>query len=266
MKRLANGIQPELDLAGGWTAETIVFQDSQVGAQRQSIQLWFPADADAVLEQQIQTGNEEDPFWCYLWPTARILAQQVFSIIRLAFSDLPASHSSRLQVLDTGCGIGLVGLAALAAGSTTVTFQDLRSLSVELALHNAQVNGFGDRAIGETFDWRSPPAQTFDWIIASDVLYHVPAHEPLLNFLERAIALPKSPRNTPPQRQRSNSTLAQLGITEKIWIGDPGRREAEAFIQRAKAHFQVHLFDAKGTPLASPQHGDYQLIVLNPIA
>ena len=261
---------PTMEIAGGWTCESIVLCSEdcehwnahgvEVGAR--AVDLWYPADADAVVDQQIETGNEEDPFWCYLWPTARALAQQVFRASCSPHSRGPES----LQVLETGCGIGLVGLAALAAGATTVTFQDLRSRSVELALHNACVNEFGDRARGDTFDWRSPPNQTFDWIIASDVLYHVPAHEALLNFLEGAIAKPRSSSSTRLSDKHPPLTLAELDMAGSIWIGDPGRQEAGAFIELAQSRFQIQLFDAEGHPLASPNRGDYQLIIMYPPA
>ena len=255
---------PTIAIAGGWARESIVFspevRDEEAGSlEHRAVDLWYPADADAVVEQQIEEGNEDDPFWCYLWPTARTLAQQVFRATCASQSFDTAS----LRVLETGCGIGLVGLAALAAGGTTVTFQDLRSRSVELALHNARVNGFGDRAIGDTFDWRSPPNQTFDWIIASDVLYHVPAHEPLLDFLEGAIGQREgSPVDS--MAAPSTSTLANLTLKGKIWIGDPGRREASAFLQLAQTRFQIDVFDAEGGAIGSPQDGKYQLIVLRP--
>lgn len=280
MKRLAKDASPKLQIPGGWGTETLVFQKNQASYVNHSLEIWYPADADAVVEQQIQLGNEQDPFWCYLWPTARTLAQQVFEVMPQRLDRIgkrppePLSPGSpSFRVLETGCGIGLVGLAALAAGETTVTFQDLRSQSVELALHNARVNGFGDRASGETFDWRSPPPQGFDWILASDVLYHTPAHADLLNFLSAAIRIPprtsKAPSPAIQPHERLEVTPTDIfastlpnDLKGTIWIGDPGRREADAFIRLAQARFQVTLWNAEGKSLSSPHHGQYQLIVL----
>ena len=260
---------------GGWRCERILF-DPLVQSEAEaiaiapiSVDLWYPADADAVVEHQIQTENEADPFWCYLWPTSRILAQQVFMTMQSTSIGAPPEPSvplrpSSFTVLDTGCGIGLVGLAALAAGAKTVTFQDLRARSVDLALHNAQANGFGDRALGEPWDWRSPPAQTFDWIIASDVLYHAPAHAPLLTFLEGAIASPKTETSPNTVATSTRRSLYEWPLNGSIWIGDPGRRDAESFIKLAQSRFQIYLFDDKGCPLSVPSRGTYQLIILHP--
>lgn len=277
---LAQKVPPQLEIPGGWGTETILLRHNPAAHVNHTLQIWCPADADAVIDQQIQAGNDQDPFWCYLWPTSRALAQQVFEVMQQPSTQASASNLEAappvpsLRVLETGCGIGLVGLAALAAGATTVTFQDLRSPSVELALHNARVNGFGDRALGDTFDWRSPPDQQFDWILASDILYHPPAHEDLLNFLEGAIRHQNQPPNAPtPPLQHGDSpkpppldraSTLPHPLQGTIWIGDPGRREAEAFIQQAQTQFQVTIWTADGKPLASPQHGQYQLIVLQP--
>ncbi|NET48254.1 MAG: methyltransferase domain-containing protein [Merismopedia sp. SIO2A8] len=243
---------PSLAIAGGWTAETLCFHvptphpSAEIGSVTTDLApntvtplhltLWYPTDASAVVEQQLALGHEDDPFWCYLWPTAQTLAQQV----------LMADCSSPQTVLETGCGIGLVGLAALAAGAEKVTFEDLRSPSVDLALHNAQCNGFGDRAQGRVRDWcqvspsASPPGQ-FDWILASDVLYHQASHEPLLAYLVEAIA----PNGS-------------------IWIGDPGRKEAVEFFKQAQRYFKVELFKADNTAMTTPLRGQYQRFVLRP--
>ncbi|MEO1400835.1 MAG: methyltransferase [Cyanobacteria bacterium J06635_1] len=223
-------LPPSLQLAGGWTRETLNFSN-------RSLYLWCPADTDAVLDHQLSTGNNNDPFWCYLWPTARVLAQQVLA----AKSPLPQ------RVLDTGCGIGLVGLAALAAGVSSVTFQDLRSTAVELALHNAQANGFAARAIGQVVDWCTPSDDGFDWILASDVLYEPALHRPLLTFLGRAI----SQNRAKPQ-------------ASSIWIGDPGRSEAEAFLDLAEKRFHIAIFDADGRQMRCPIRGQYQRLTLCP--
>ena len=151
----------------------------------------------------------------------------------------------------------MVGLAALAGGAS-VTFQDLRSRSVELALHNAAVNGWGDRAQGQAVDWQSPPPQTFYWIIASDVLYHEALDQPLLDFLCRALA--SASRST----VSDVSQLQDVNIRDSIWIGDPGRRQAHAFIDRAERIFNVLLFDHSGIRIDEPQQGQYQLIILTP--
>ncbi|MFQ5730454.1 MAG: methyltransferase [Planctomycetaceae bacterium] len=213
------------DVPGGWCARRI-----ELGQRIVTIDL--PADPDAFLEdpptlaEHDRTG--EMPYWPYLWPAALAMAQ------RVCRADWPRP----CRVLEIGCGIGLVGLAALVRGDT-VSFGDYRVEAVALALHNARRNGFTN-CNGERLDWRDPPAGRFDVILGCDVIYERRDHAPVLNL--------------------ADAMLAPGGV---CWIGDPGRRQADLFARDARSRgFRVSLFDAIGDPVDNPADGEFRLIQL----
>ena len=201
---------------GGWKDEIAV-----VGGQFFCLQM--PANPDAVfghLEAHPDAAAElgDDPYWTQVWPTALRLSEDV----------LAAAWQPGSEAIELGCGIGLVGLAALARGMH-VTLSDSSPLAVELAVENARRNGFS-AVEGFVLDWRSPPQRTYDVILASDVVYDVALHKPLLSTL-RSLSHP-------------NTT---------IWIGDCGRGASEAFLATAKRQWHMELRDGGR---------DYQLICL----
>jgi predicted nicotinamide N-methyase len=213
-------------LPGGWTRRTL-----QIG--RHAFVLRVPANPDAVLErlEAAQPGARPhfvDPYWARLWPAAEHLARAVV--------ERPPAVGPR--VLELGCGSGLVGIAALAAG-WHVTFSDYVPLAVALALENAQTNGFA-HAQGVVLDWRRPPAAQYDWIVGADVLYDRQNLEPLLVLLDRM--------------------LAPAG---QAWFGDAGRSPAAEFLQLASARgWSVALYDQADRAVLTPALGGYQRIVL----
>lgn len=213
------------EIPGGWTEQTIV-----IGGR--SFRLTLPADADAVLTQAAELPDdrlaESDPYWAMLWPAARAMAEFV----------LRSRWTRGVSALELGCGVGLVGVAALAAG-LDVTVTDYSPLAVSVALTNARRNGFV-RARGQVLDWREPPALRYPLILASDVLYDASRHAALLECVARL--------------------LDRSGV---CWIGDPGRHLVEPFLNQAEAHgFAVTLRNESGQEISVPLAGRFQLIEL----
>jgi predicted nicotinamide N-methyase len=150
---------------------------------------------------------------------------------------LRATWEPELRVLEIGCGIGLVGLAAAARGHL-VTFSDHIPLAVSLALENARRNGFLNSR-GLWLDWHQPIAEEFPVILASDVLYEAKLHSALLELIQRM--------------------LAPQGF---CWIGDPVRYHARSFIEHARSRgFNVQVQENPLEP-ASSTTASFQLIVL----
>jgi predicted nicotinamide N-methyase len=81
-----------------------------------------------------------------------------------------------VRVVELGCGLGLPSLVAAARGAV-VTATDWAEDAVELLARNAARNGLGVRA--EARDWREPWPESFDLVIAADVLYEHRNVEPL---------------------------------------------------------------------------------------
>ena len=63
---------------------------------------------------------------------------------RMICATLLAQHSS-FNVLDCGCGTGILGICALKLGATSCTAYDIDEWSVDNTRHNALINGVDDR-------------------------------------------------------------------------------------------------------------------------
>jgi predicted nicotinamide N-methyase len=213
-------------IPGGWTERAWTIAGRE-------FRLTLPAAPDAFLDDPaVAAAHERDeymPYWAYLWPASLAMSEAV----------LRRPWPAGAAVLELGAGVGLVGLAALAAGYR-VTITDYDSVAVELALYNARRHGF-DQARGEVLDWRQPAGERFPVLIGCELLYEDRNHELLLDVC----------------RER----LTDDGVA---WFGDGGRVRAERFRRLAEqAGFRVRLFDEKLQPLPDLRVGQYQLLELS---
>src|SRR5262245_61172912 len=231
----------------------------------------LPASPDAFLDDpEVLAANRRDdymPYWSYLWPASLETAVAVLNHAWSQFDrpqraecdapplskggqggsrclqldsqtteenplvtdskggaqDLPAGWASKpvrnqtdalgspscegIHALEIGAGIALTGLAALARG-LSVTFSDYDQQAIDLALFNARQNGLEQRAAGLLLDWRRPIDRQFPVIFGCDVIYEKQNHGPILGLLE--------------------NMLAKDG---ECWITDPGRHQADAFLE-----------------------------------
>lgn len=188
----------------------------------QSFRLWVPFCPDSLLDSpEVQSANTRDdymPYWAYLWPAA----------LRMAESVLGSQWPKETRVLELGCGLGLVGIAALSAGYR-VSMTDYDEKAIRTAQLNAAANGFSDF---ETFvlDWRNPPELSYPVIIGCDVTYESRNHAPILSLIEQL--------------------LAPGGF---CWIADGGRNAAPAFVDLArKRGLLVTMRDVSGTEVNDP--------------
>ena len=223
-----------LPIPGGWT-------EREVAVEPRTFRLLTPADPDELLNHLVEPLDTSqphlaDPYWAKLWPAATYLAE---AILRIPQSVNPKSKiQNSKSCLELGCGSGLVGLAALAAGYE-VTFSDYVPQAVELALENAARNGLCG-ARGLVLDWRRPASLQFPFIVAADVTYDRTNLAPLLDTIERM--------------------LAPGG---EAWLGDAGRGPAAEFLTLAADRgFAVSLFDEHDRPAIVPALGRCQRIVL----
>ncbi len=198
------------------------------------IQLTFPADPDELLQllevdSTDRKGQPFDPYWGHLWPAAKKMADLISK-----FNRQPGT-----RVLELGCGSGLIGIAALAAGMT-VTFSDNQPDALQLAAYNATQNGFQDYHLS-LYDWIDPPEiEPFQMVIASDVLYEKRFHKPLLDVL-----------------------LKVLTNKGEAWIADPGRSLLAEFLRTAQTHhFQIGIYDENLKQKSFPGIGHFQVIRL----
>ena len=142
-----------------------------------------------MTEEALQEIGLPPPFWAFAWAGGQALARYI-----LDNPDIVASK----RVIDFASGSGLVGIAAMKAGATSVLAADIDVFCGEALALNAAANGvtiaFTDT---DLLDAPPPPA---DVILAGDICYEKPLAEKVMAWLGAGRA---------------------AGAT--VLIGDPGR-------------------------------------------
>ena len=125
-----------------------------------TVRLLMPANADDLISEADFDRDERLPYWADLWPSARILAEEL-AIMRLGGQ----------RVLELGCGLGLVSLGAVLGGAD-VTATDYYEDATRFALLNV-ADATGKRIAARMVNWVELPRDLgkFDVVLASDVLY-----------------------------------------------------------------------------------------------
>ena len=121
--------------------------------------------------------DERLPYWADLWPSAIVLAEW-----------FAGEAGNGRTMLELGCGLGLVTIAAMRAG-----FDVMAADYYEDALRFTEFNA--RRATGRAprtrmVDWRSMPDDLgrFDYVVACDVLYEKPNAECIAEAMTRTLA------------------------------------------------------------------------------
>ncbi len=180
-----------------WVTVPIRFGDREILLAR-------PRDPDRLLDDPaVQRASRENaymPYWAFLWPGARLLAEYILSQV----------WPPGTRAAEIGCGLGLAGLAALATGMH-VTFTDYSPAALALATHNARLNRF-DQFATRIVDWQDPPREPFDLLLGADDLYEPRCLGDVLRVLD--------------------AMLARAGVA---LLSDPDRAVADAFPEQARA-------------------------------
>jgi ETFB lysine methyltransferase len=130
----------------------------QIGGR--DVDLLSPANADDLISEDDYVLDERLPYWADLWPSAQILAREVRTM-RLAGQ----------RVLELGCGLGIVAVAAVLAGAEVTATDYYEDALLFARLNVAEATG---RTIATRMvNWTEMPADLgkFDVVLASDVLY-----------------------------------------------------------------------------------------------
>ena len=165
-----------------------------------SVRMLRPRDGDAVLDELLAEDDPDEdrlPFWAELWPSGIALARAVLS-----------RPLSGRRVLELGCGLGLVSVAAALAGARVLAV-DRSPEATTFAAANAARNGAGVRTAVSAFDQLEPWLGEAPWdlALAADVLYEQ-RNVPVLLWL-----LPR---------------LVDAG--GEVWLADPGRSSLPTFL------------------------------------
>src|SRR4051812_39343690 len=181
-----------------------------------------PRDTEALLDEEAFEVDEFLPYWAELWPSGLALARTV------------AARALRgARTLELGCGLGLPSLAAALAGGRVLA-TDWSPESVRMTARNAERNGLAIETL--RCSWTEPEPLLArgprDLVLASDVLYEARNGVALLPLLPRL-----------------------LGPRGEVWLAEPGRPPAAAFLNAAEEAFAVERRPARELP----QGGVYRL-------
>jgi predicted nicotinamide N-methyase len=160
-------------------------------------ELLRPRSVDDLISEEDFAIDERIPYWAECWPSACVLADRIAG---------QAGQGRRL--LELGCGIGLVSLAA-AQAAFDVLATDYYGDALEFTAANAARHALAT-VDTRLVDWRRLPEDlgTFEVVLASDVLYERPHAELIATALAR--------------------TLAPTGLA---MLSDPGRRTADSLVE-----------------------------------
>ena len=194
----ASELLPELE-------RRFVVEPLEVTAFGRELELVAPRSAEDLLSEEDFERDERLPYWADLWPSSYALADRVAS-------EDARSGGTPLRLLELGCGLGLVTIAALTAG-----FDVLATDYYADALLFTRANAWhvmGEDPCVRLVDWRDLPADlgTFDRVVAADVLYE--------------------PRYTTIVADTVARTLSRTGTA---LIADPGRSALPAFLRECEA-------------------------------
>lgn len=137
------------------TYDTVV---APVTVNGRRLSLFKPASIDRFIDPDDPMCNF--PLWAKIWEASGLLATYL--------SSLPADPLK--SMLEIGCGLGLVGIAAARAGHR-VTMSEINADALNFARANALANGCPDVAV-ERLDWNAPQLEgRFDTIVGSETVY-----------------------------------------------------------------------------------------------
>jgi len=143
------------------------------------------------------------PYWAVLWRSGVALGRE-----------LASSRLAGLRVVELGCGLGVPSVVAARAGAEVLA-TDGSDEALELVERNARENGV--EVATARVDWTAADDLVargpFDLVLAADVLYERASVALLLSLLPR--------------------------LGGEVWLADPGRPAAEAFLEQARRRWPL---------------------------
>ena len=180
-----------MDLMKGSTS--FLFDKCEAPSQRLiAIPLPFAAHPISMLvpgdpqDRSRHTDSVHGVYWAALWPAALALADALLA----GEIELPRPSNGMPEILELGCGLGLVTLAAALAGGPEglVLATDIEPPALALARENAARHSASERIKTRVLDWRLGCAEKFKLILAADCLYDPESSVELARFLSQALS------------------------------------------------------------------------------
>lgn len=137
------------------TYETVT---TPVSINGQALSLFTPASIDRYIDPDNMMGNF--PLWAKIWEASSVLASYLANL-------LPDPSKTMLEI---GCGLGMVGIAAAKAGHR-ITMTEINPDALNFAKANALANECPGISI-QPLDWNAPHLDNrFDYIVGSETVY-----------------------------------------------------------------------------------------------
>ncbi|GFM31992.1 50S ribosomal protein L11 methyltransferase [Desulfovibrio subterraneus] len=140
------------------------------------------ADLESLWESMgdDEFGDDERlPYWTELWPSSMVLAEWLY---------VRRGELAGKRCLDMGCGLGLTALVGAWLGADMVAM-DYEPQALRFAARNALINDVPS-PLWTVMDWRYPAVamHAFAYVWGGDIMYERRFVEPVLAFLEHALA------------------------------------------------------------------------------
>ena len=189
---------------------------------------------DLLLDLVADDPEQNLPYWAEIWPSGVALADLILATGMLA----PATTA-----IELGCGVGVTAIAALRTG-VALTVTDYFPEALTICTRNCQANGAAI-PLAAALNWRDRGSvllalgnRRFDAVLAADVLYERRDVDPLLELV--------------PSLLRDGGSL---------WLAEPGRPPAAAFLAEAVAAGWERETLTHGGPWPDPADADVEVRV-----
>lgn len=183
-----------VDLGAG-RSMTLFVPKQDTAAENEAIARILGIDKGAVEAQRNAMESFDNAVGQKLWPASVAFARML--------TGAASAQVKGRDVVELGCGLGCVGIAAALAGAKSVVLTDFQPKSLEYALASADANGVGDCVSTRLLDWTAPPddvgAFPFDVVLGSDVLYDKDLTRSLVGVVASLVARPRIPGRPEPR-------------------------------------------------------------------
>lgn len=175
---------------------------------------------DAISEEEFKK-DERLPYWADIWPSAISLSEYVLE---------NQNVFKGKKILELGCGLGLVGITVTAIGGD-VLFTDYDPHALRFTQTNFKRN-FSRPASVQLLDWRNPGhSESFDVILAADILYEKRWLGPVFNILDKKLAMHGIAYVADPDRTVAREIYTM--IESKDW-------HRQSVLKRTKVYDKLH--------------------------
>jgi len=147
---------------------------TEVKIRDRQFSFFIPRKLEPFLDQEDVFHNF--PLWAKIWEASLVLADHLASLEPRPGKDL----------LEVGCGLGLVGIVAASFGyKVTMTEQDPDALNFARANALSNLSPSDPPIEIRTLDWNRPALdRTFDLLVASEIVYSERDYEPLFGLFK----------------------------------------------------------------------------------